>query len=102
MRAETTRRVRVMISPDMFVGFPVEVVVDGKAGYVDASMLGISASLAHDLEALQAWWELHTSDGDEVPGAGDEAEWADWGRQGTLLVERLQAELGEDFYVTWS
>ena len=102
VRAETTSRVRVMISPDVSVGFPVEVVVDGKPGYVDASMLGISASLRHDLEAFQNWWELHTWNGEEVTGVGDEAEWTEWSRQGTRLVERLQSELGEDYHVTWN
>ena len=103
VRAETTRRVRVIISPDLSVGFPVEVVVNGKPGYVDAAMLGISAPLRHDLEAFQDWWEQHTWDGDEVAtDATDEAQWAEWSRQGFRLVERLQSELGEDYHVTWN
>jgi hypothetical protein len=102
VRAETTRRVRVILSPDVSVGFPVEVVVDGKPGYVDGPMLGISASLRQDLEAFQDWWEQHTWDGEEVAGAGEEAEWAQWSRQGTQLVKRLQSELGEDYHVTWN
>jgi hypothetical protein len=103
VRADTTRRVRVIISPDLSVGFPVEVVVNGKPGYVDGAMLGITAALRQDLEAFQDWWEQHTWDGDEVvTDASEDAEWAEWNRQGYRLVERLQSELGEDYHVTWN
>jgi hypothetical protein len=103
VRARTTRRVRVLISPDHYVGFPVEVVVDGRAGYVDAAMLGVSASLRRDLEEFQDWWELHAwDDEDEETNADEEAAWAAWMDQGSQLVERLQSELGDDYYVSWN
>jgi hypothetical protein len=103
VRARTTRRVRVLISPDLYVGFPVEVVVDGRAGYVDAAMLGISASLRHDLEELQDWWEQHArDDDDEETNADEEAAWDQWIHQGSQLVERLQSELGDDYHVSWN
>ena len=102
VRAKTTKRVRVVLSPDYLVGFPIEVVVDGRPGYVDADMLGISATLRQDLESFQQWWEQHAWDDDERTAATDEPEWARWRRQGIQLVERLQAELGDDYYVTWN
>jgi hypothetical protein len=60
-------RVPVHLSPDWFVGFPVEVVVDGCPGYVDPSMLGISDGLRRDLESFQIWWEAHASIDDDAP-----------------------------------
>jgi hypothetical protein len=103
VRSETTRRVRVRLSPDFAVGFPVEVVVNGQAGYVDGDMLGISASLTHDLEDFQERWERHAWDDDELDDdddGPDDPECATWLQQGSRLVERLQAELGNDYYVT--
>jgi hypothetical protein len=106
VRSETTKRVRVRLSPDLSVGIPVEVVVNGQPGYVDGHMLGISASLTRDLEDFQEWWEQHSWDDDEQDdddeAAPEDPAWASWRQQGSRLVERLQAELGDDYYVTWA
>jgi hypothetical protein len=102
VRARTTKRVRVVLSPDDLVVFPVEVVVDGRPGYADADMLGISATLRQDLESFQQWWEQHAWDDDAGTAATVQPEWAQWRRQGIQLVQRLQAELGEDYFVTWN
>jgi hypothetical protein len=102
LRAETTKRIRVVLNPEDAVCFPVEVVVDGQPGYVDADMLGVSATLRQDLESFQDWWEQHARDDDEGTDASEEPEWAQWSRQGIQLVERLQAELGDEYYVTWN
>ena len=65
-------------------------------------MLGISATLRQDLESFQQWWEQHAWDDGERTAATAEPEWALWRRQGIQLVQRLQAELGEDYFVTWN
>jgi hypothetical protein len=93
--------VRVHLSPDLFVGFPVEVVEGGSPGYVSAHMLGISDVLARDLEAFQEWWEnLGGGDDDLVPGPQDPA-WRQWDAEGWQLVKRLQDELGPEYDVVW-
>jgi hypothetical protein len=103
VRSRTVRRVRVRVSPDHFVGFPVEVVVDGEPGYVDAEMLGISESLRHELEELQKWWEQHAWDDDDDDDRDDDVQDPGrirWGQEHARLVQSLQLELGDDFYVT--
>jgi hypothetical protein len=100
-RSGTVKRVRLLLSPDFSVGFPVEVVVDGEAGYVDADMLGISDSLRRDLEAFQEWWDEH-ADVDEDDDTAEDLEWEVWRRTGSGLLQRLQSELGEDYFVTWA
>jgi hypothetical protein len=99
--SRTSRPVRVSLSPDLSVGFPVEVVVDGRPGYVDPEMLGISESLSRDLEEFQDWWERHRTDDEGGSDPSEEAEWAQWRQQGNQLVKRLQMELGDDYYVAW-
>jgi hypothetical protein len=101
-------RVPVHLSPDWFVGFPVEVVVDGCPGYVDPSMLGISDGLRRDLESFQIWWEAHASIDDDAPDdAAPEGQpesyqgWREWNRTGWELVHRLQLELGTSCEVLW-
>ncbi|MCW2804132.1 MAG: hypothetical protein JWN06_2349, partial [Propionibacteriaceae bacterium] len=47
--------------------------------------------------------EQHAWDDDEEEtNADEEAAWAAWMDQGSQLVERLQSELGDDYYVSWN
>ena len=89
------------LSPDLFVGFPVEVVVDGRPGYVDPDMLGISESLSRDLERFQDWWERHGADDEDAGDPSQDVEWDNWRQHGNQLVKRLQSELGDDYVVAW-
>ena len=91
VRAGTTRRVRVRLSPDYSVAFPVEVVVEGSATYVDADMLGISDSLQRDIENFQEWWDEHA---DDETNSTKDPEFAQWSPNGIRLVKRLQLEAG--------
>ena len=99
--SNTTHRVRVNLSPDLYVGFPVEVVVGGKPLYVDADKLGISESLGRDLEEFQDWWERHRTDDEGGHDPSDDAAWEQWVQRGEQLVRRLQTELGDGCYVAW-
>ena len=123
-------RVRVHLSVDAFVGFPVEVEevdgpafqaavafaglqpedVDGIFACVGPEMLGISAFLAEDLKSFQRWWEEHgdpfgSDDVDEEDEEDEAVEedpaWARWRATGWQLVDRLQVELGPRYDVTW-
>ena len=87
------------LSPDYSVAFPVEVVVDGSAAYVDADMLGISDSLQRDIEKFQEWWDQHA---DDETNSTKDPEFEQWSQNGIRLVKRLQSELGADYFVTWS
>ncbi len=97
-----SNKVAVHLSPDWGIEFPVEVVVDGGPGYVDAATLGVSDRLAGDLTAWQAWWDDHTSLGQGVDGDGTDPGWARWQQEGAELVKRLQAELGDRCEVIWN
>lgn len=110
--AHTAGKVRVHLSPDWSVGFPVEVVVGGNPGYVGPCMLGITDALARDLQLFQSWWEEHSSFDDETDDETDTEEetdektedgrgWSQWHREGRRLVDRLQAELGPSCDVVW-
>jgi hypothetical protein len=122
-------KVRVRLSPDDLVDLPVEVEeVDGPAfnaavsfvglqprevggifAYVSPEMLGISTSLAEELRSFQRWWEQHSDpfDDDEEDNVEDNAvegdpAWEQWHATGWDLVERLQAELGSRYEVSWA
>lgn len=104
VRSETAGKVRVHLSCEHLVTFPVEVFVGGHPGFVGPDMLGISDSLARDLIDFQTWWQAHTSfsgdeDGSESPA--ERVEWAKWHDSGEILLHRLQQELGEDYEVAW-
>jgi hypothetical protein len=122
-------KVRVQLSPDDLVDFPVEVEevdgpafsaavafaglqpedVDGIFGYVSPEMLGISTSLAEELRSFQRWWAEQSDqfnddeDDEEVDIAveNDDA-WEQWRATGWDLVDRLQAELGSRYEVSWA
>lgn len=91
--------VRVQLSPDFLVEFPVEVFAAHGPGYVSAEMLGLSDELGSDLTAWQRWFDDHTDTGREPMELGPEPEWDDWRRQGDALRARLRQELGPGFDV---
>ena len=106
VRDRSSGPVRVQLSCDFTVGFPVEVFVDGHPGYVGPEMLGISDGLATDLTEFQRWWEAHSSFDDDLEDEDQEspaekAEWRRWQEDGASLVERLKTELGPGFEVDW-
>jgi hypothetical protein len=97
--AESTTPVRVQLSPEQEVGFPVEVFVEHGPGFVGPGALGLSQELETDLIEWLRWWQHHISPGgDEVVGGG-EAEWHRWGQERERLRKRLQSELGGEFRV---
>jgi hypothetical protein len=122
-------KVRVRLSPDDVVDFPVEVEevsgpafdaavsfvglqpkdVGGIFGYVSPEMLGISTSLAEELRSFQRWWERHSdpfgddeAENEEDDAVEDDPAWEQWHATGWDLVERLQAELGSRYAVAWA
>lgn len=91
--------VRVRLSPDFYVEFPVEVFAEHGPGYVSAEMLGLSDELGSDLTAWQRWFDDHTDTGREPMEMGPESEWDEWSRLGDALRARLRQELGPGFDV---
>lgn len=94
--------IRVHLSCDYAVDFPIEMYVDGHLGYVAPSRLRLSVTLVRDLRDLQQQWEhLPDPDLDEGEGAtdADEAAWDSWGQRRELLLERLRTELGPEYSV---
>lgn len=104
VRDHASGPVQVQLSCDWFVGFPVEMFVEGQPAYVGPEMLGLSQALTDDLIAHQRWWEEHASfddDGERSEGDVERAGWRRWGEDGAYLVERLRTELGPGYEVTW-
>lgn len=101
LQAATTGSVRVQLSPEVFVDFPVEVFDHRGPGYVSAETLGISQPLEVDLTRWLRWWQDRVGFGDE--GGEDEEmdadEWRQWNEDGARLLERLKDELGPGFEV---
>jgi hypothetical protein len=99
LEAKTKGRVRVQLSPDIGVDFPVEIFDEHGPGYVDPEDLGLSGQLADDVARWQMWWGNHVSgDGDEVIGGTDE-EWRAWSVERDRLCSRLREELGSRYDV---
>jgi hypothetical protein len=101
LRLSSGQPVKVQLSPDFFVDFPVEVFTETGPGYVSAQMLGVSDQLGSDLTAWQRWFNDHTDTGSEPMELGPQSEWDEWGRQGAGLLDRLKLELGPDFDIRW-
>jgi hypothetical protein len=95
--------VRVRLSPEVGVDFPVEVFAGHGFGYVNGPMLGISPGLEADLIRWQRWWQDRVGWGDEDDDASVDAsgEWTRWHDGGAALRERLEVELGPGFDVAW-
>jgi hypothetical protein len=95
----TDGRIRVQLSPDFFVDFPVEVFGEHGPGYVSAEMLGVSDELGSDLPTWQLWFDDHMDTGREPMEMGPQPEWDEWESRGEALLQRLRTELGPDFDV---
>ena len=96
LQERTTGPVRVQLTPDYLVTFPVEVFDATGPGYVARGTLGLAPDLEDELVEWQRWWEAHMVDYEPV-GADD--EWRAWANTGERLVERVQHELGPGFSV---
>jgi hypothetical protein len=91
--------VKVQLSVEIGVQFPVEVFDQHGPGFVQPGSLGLSEPLVHDLTAWLQWWQRHVNaTGADVVG-GDDSEWRSWKQEGDWLARRLQTELGSDFRV---
>jgi hypothetical protein len=102
VQSEKVGRVRIQLSPEVLVEFPVEVFVGHGPGYVTAHMLGISPELEADLSQWLRWWQARVGLGDiDDEEVDDEAsEWSHWNQAGDRLCQRLKEELGPGFHVS--
>jgi hypothetical protein len=97
--ARTDGSVRVQLSAEIGVDFPVEVFDERGPGFVQPGTLGLTHDLEGDLIAWLRWWQQHVSPGGEEIAGGDDREWEQWSEEGRVLCERVQQELGGEFLV---
>lgn len=97
--ARTKGPVRVQLSSEVGVEFPVEVFDERGPGYVGSGTLGLSRELAHGLVLWHRWWEDHVDWCGSEETAGTDEEWREWSEEGDRLLERLRQQLGPAFQV---
>ncbi|CAN5146992.1 hypothetical protein BH09ACT12_BH09ACT12_37010 [soil metagenome] len=97
--AQTDQPVKVQLSPEQGVAFPVEVFGEHGPGFVGQGTLGLSLHLEDALMCWLRWWQRHVSPGGDEVVDGDDVEWRRWSHEGERLRQALQQELGREFLV---
>lgn len=102
VQSKTAGQVRVRLSPEVLVEFPVEVFLGHGLGYVTGRMLGIRPELEADLIQWLRWWQERVGLGDVDDEEVDDeaADWSHWNQAGDRLCQRLKEELGPEFHVS--